>query len=50
MRTVAGAQVEQIIHRVTQILFTPEVALRCLDGCVAEQKLDLLQLAPVGVA
>jgi len=33
-----------------QILFAPEVALRRLDRCVAQQELDLLQLAPAGVA
>jgi hypothetical protein len=33
-----------------QILFAAEVALRRLDGCVAQQELDLLQLATAGVA
>ena len=33
-----------------QILFAAEIALGRLDRCVAEQELNLLQLAPVGVA
>ena len=45
-----GSQDEQIIHRVTQILFAAEIAFCRLDGCVTKQELNLLQFAAGGVA
>jgi hypothetical protein len=33
-----------------QILFAAQIALRRLNGCVAQQELNLLQLAAAGVA
>jgi hypothetical protein len=41
---------QAIIDGSAEILFAPDVSLRCLNGCMAEQKLDLLQFAAGGVA
>jgi hypothetical protein len=34
----------------SEILFATEIAFRCLDGCMPQQELNLLQLATVAVA
>ena len=34
----------------SEILFAAEIAFRCLDGCMPQQELDLLQFATVAVA
>jgi hypothetical protein len=34
----------------SEILFTAEIAFRCLDGCMPQQELNLLQLATAAVA
>jgi hypothetical protein len=34
----------------SEILFAAEIAFRCLDGCMPQQQLNLLQLAPATVA
>lgn len=34
-----------IVNRLPKLLLAPEIALRCLDRCAAEEELDLLQLA-----
>jgi hypothetical protein len=43
-------QMEQIVHGVSEVLFAPEVAFRCLHRRMAQQKLNLLDLATIGVA
>jgi hypothetical protein len=47
MRSVAGAEVEQIIYRMAQILFALEVALHRLNGCVAQQELNCSTSPPL---
>jgi hypothetical protein len=34
----------------SEILFATQIAFRCLDGCMPQQELNLLQLAATGVA
>ena len=34
-----------IANHLPKLLLEPEIALRCLDRCAAEEELDLLQLA-----
>jgi hypothetical protein len=34
-----------IVDRIAEMLLAPEVSLRCLDGDVTQQKLNLLQFA-----
>jgi hypothetical protein len=36
---------ESIIHCILKLLFAPDVALSCLDGSVAKQKLNLFEFA-----
>jgi hypothetical protein len=50
LRSGVSAEVEQIVDRVPQILFAAEIAFRRLDRGMAQQKLDLLQLATTAVA
>ena len=50
LRLCIPAEVEKIVHRVTEILFATEVAFRRLYRCVPQQELNLLQLAPARVA
>jgi hypothetical protein len=38
-----GSKVEKIVHGMPEILFTSQIAFGGLDGCVPEQKLNLLQ-------
>jgi hypothetical protein len=44
------SEVEKIVHWMPEILFAAEIAFRGLDGCVPEQKLNLLQFAPAIMA
>jgi len=44
------SEVEKIVHWVAKILFATEIALRGLDRCVPEQKLNLLKLTASIVA
>ena len=41
---------EPVVHRLTQVLFASQVALRGLDRDMAEQELNLFQFAAVAVA
>ena len=41
---------EQIVHRVPEVLLTAEVALCRLNGGMAQQELNLLDLAAASVA
>jgi hypothetical protein len=50
LRPPLRSQVKKVVHWVSEILFAAEVAFRCLDGCVPQQELNLLQLATARVA
>ena len=50
MRRGVGSEVKQIVDRMPQILFAAEIAFRRLHRCMAQQELDLLQLATATVA
>jgi len=39
-------KVKKVVYRMSQILFAAEIAFRRLDGCMAQQELNLFQLAP----
>ena len=41
-------EVKKIVDRVSEILFAAEIAFRRLNGCVAQQELNLLQLTTAG--
>ena len=45
-----GSEVEKVIHRMSEILFAAKIAFRCLNRCVSQQKLNLLNLATSVVA
>src|SRR5580704_16585370 len=49
MRPSVLCEVKKIVDRMSEILFATEIAFRCLDGCMPQQKLNLLQLATVAV-
>ena len=38
------SEVEKIVYRMPEILFTAEIAFRGLDRCMPQQKLNLLKL------
>src|SRR6266581_9773373 len=44
------SEVEKVVHWMPEILFAAEIAFRCLDGCMPQQELNLLQLATATVA
>ena len=50
LRPPVRSEVKKIIYRMSEILFAAQIAFRCLDGCVPQQELDLLQLATARVA
>jgi hypothetical protein len=50
MRFGVGSKIKQIVDRMAQILFAAEIAFRRLHGRMAQQELDLLQLAAAAVA
>jgi hypothetical protein len=45
-----ASKVKKVVYRMSQILFAAEIAFRRLDGCMAQQELNLLQLATARVA
>jgi hypothetical protein len=49
-RTPVRSEIKKIVYRVSEILFAAEMAFRCLDGCMPQQELNLLQLATATVA
>ena len=50
LRLHISSEVEQIVHRMPEILFAAQIAFRRLDGCMPQQELNLLQLATATVA
>lgn len=50
MRFGIDSEIEQIVDRMAQILFAAEIAFRRLYGCMAQQELNLFQLATAAVA
>src|SRR5216683_317564 len=43
-------ELKKVVHWMSEILFAAEIAFRCLDGCMPQQELNLLQLATATVA
>src|ERR1700687_4376305 len=50
MRPSVLCEIKKIVDRMSEILFAAEIAFRCLDGCMPQQELNLLQLATATVA
>ena len=50
MRPSVRSEVKKVVHWMPEILFAAEIAFRCLDGCMPQQELNLLQLATAAVA
>src|ERR1700686_1536389 len=50
LRVDVASEVKKIVHWMSEILFAAQIAFRCLDGCVPQQELNLLQLATAAVA
>ena len=50
IRFGVGSEIKQIVDGMPQILFAAEIAFRRLHGRMAQQELDLLQLATAAVA
>jgi len=44
------SEVKQIVDGLAEILFAPEITFSRLHGCMAQQKLYLLQLTTAAVA
>jgi hypothetical protein len=45
-----ASKVKKVVYWMSKILFTAEIAFRCLDGCMPQQELNLLQFATARVA
>jgi hypothetical protein len=45
-----ASKVKKVVYRMSEILFAAEIAFRCLDGCMPQQELNLLQFATARVA
>jgi hypothetical protein len=50
IRLRTHSEVKKIVHRVSEVLLAAEIAFRRLHGCMPQQELNLLQLAPARVA
>src|SRR6266849_8352631 len=50
LRPSVRSEVKKVVHWMAEILFAAEIAFRCLDGCMPQQELNLLQLATAAVA
>jgi hypothetical protein len=50
LRPPVRSEVKKIVHRMSEILFAAQIAFSCLDGCMPQQELNLLQLATARVA
>jgi hypothetical protein len=45
-----GFDSQSVVHRNPELLLASKIALRCLDGDVSEQELDLIEFATLEVA
>src|ERR1700730_2387496 len=50
LRPPVRSELKKVVHWMSEILSAAEIAFRCLDGCMPQQELNLLQLAPATVA
>ena len=50
LKAAIGPEGEQVVHRMSKILFAAEITFRRLYGCMPQQELNLLQLTPAAVA
>jgi hypothetical protein len=50
LRPPLRSEVKEIVYRVPEVLFATEITFRRLHRRVAQQELNLLKLAPAGVA
>ena len=50
LRPSVRSEVKKVVHWMSEILFAAEIAFRCLDGCMPQQELNLLQFATARVA
>ena len=50
LRVDVASKVKKVVHWMSEILFAAEIAFRCLDRCVPQQKLNLLKLTAAVVA
>jgi hypothetical protein len=50
MRPPGHSEVKKIVYRMSEILLAAEIPLGCLHRCMAQQELNLLQLAAARVA
>src|SRR6266478_2722872 len=50
LRPPLRSELKKVVHWMSEILFAAEIAFRCLDGCMPQQELNLLQLATATVA
>src|ERR1700681_1875054 len=50
VRPPLRSELKKVVHWMSEILFATEIAFRCLDGCMPQQELNLLQLATARVA
>src|SRR5713226_7852861 len=44
------SEIKKIVHRMSEILLATKITLRCLDRCMPQQELNLLQFAAAAVA
>jgi len=50
LRPPLRSELKKVVHWMSEILFAAEIAFRCLDRCMPQQELNLLQLATATVA
>ena len=50
VRLDVRSEVKEIIHRMSEVLFAPEITFGGLNGCMPQQELNLLKLAAAVVA
>jgi len=50
LRPPVRSEVKKVVRWISEILFAAQIAFRCLDGCMPQQELNLLQFATARVA
>ena len=45
MRPPVPSEIKKVVYRMSEILLAAQITFRCLDGCMAQQELSLLQLS-----